>query len=239
MSDIFEEVDESIRQDRISKLWKQYGMFVWLAAGLLIAAVAYNEYRQSRLGEDALARGSALDAALVQLDDGKYVEATASLQALVDAKTPMSPLAAHYLAQAKYKGGGDTEGAAAVLVGIGAVDGEPYEKLALLKAAYLRADTLNAEELEAMLGGLIADEGALGALSRELMAAKMYALGDIAGARTAFNRLKFEPAAPNGVRERAEIALAAMPAAPEAETPTTPETPAETAAPVEIEETRP
>lgn len=239
MSDIFEEVDESIRQDRISKLWKQYGMFVWLAAGLLIAAVAYNEYRQTRVGEDALARGAALDAALVQLDDGKYVEASASLQALVDAKTTMSPLAAHYLAQAKYKGGGDIDGAAAVLVGIGDVDGEPYEKLALLKAAYLRADTLNLEELEAMLGGLIVDEGALGALSRELMAAKMYALGDVAGARTAFNRLKFEPAAPNGVRNRAEIALAAMPAAPEAETPTTPETSAETAAPVEIEETSP
>lgn len=242
MSDIFEEVDESIRQDRVSKLWKQYGIFVWLAAGLLIAAVAYNEYRQSRAGEEALMRGAALDTALVQLDEGQYVEAEASLKALVDAETAISPLAAHYLAEAKFEGGGDTEGAAGVLMGIGDVDGDPYEKLALLKAAYLRADTMNLDELEAMLGGLIGDEGGLGALSRELVAAKLFATGDVAGARTAFNRLKFEPAAPIGVRNRAEIALAAMPAAPEAEVPATldtSETPAETAAPVEIEETSP
>lgn len=230
MSDIFEEVDESLRQDRISQLWKKYGLLVWLAAGLLIAAVAFNEYRSYRAAEDALARGAALDAAVAELEAGNFEAAQAGLQAIVDSDSAISPLAAHYLAQAKFLGGGDAEGAAELLVGVGKVSGSPYEKLALLKGAYFRADTLTLGELEATLGGLVEDEGAVGALARELVAAKTYADGNIASARTQFNRLKFDPAAPQGVRQRAEIALAAMPPAPgEDAAPTTEDTPPETA----------
>lgn len=234
MSDIFEEVDESLRQDRISLLWKKYGIFVWIAAGLLIAAVAYNEYRQYQAGEAALERGASLDAALTDLEAGNYAEAEAALQAIVDANSKLSPMAAHYLAQAKYQGGGDADGAADVMLSIGEVDGEPFEKLALLKAAYFRADTLTLEELEATLGGLVAEESPVGAMARELVAAKVYANGDITRARVEFNRLKFDASAPQGVRNRADIALAAMPPAPEE---TTSEEPADTAAPVETEET--
>jgi DNA-binding SARP family transcriptional activator len=50
-----------------------------------------------------------------------------------------------------------------------------------------------------MLGDMKEEETALGALSRELIAAKAYAEGDAARARTAYNRLKFDAAAPQGV----------------------------------------
>ena len=67
----------------------------------------------------------------------------------------------------------------------------------------------------------------MGALSRELVAAKAYATGDVARARTEYNRLKFDAAAPAGVVQRAEIALAAIPVAAEEPAPAVPtETPA-------------
>ena len=44
MSDIFEEVDESLRQDRMETLWKRYQWVVYGAAALLVAAVALNEF---------------------------------------------------------------------------------------------------------------------------------------------------------------------------------------------------
>ena len=64
----------------------------------------------------------------------------------------LAPLAAHYLARTQLEGGGDAEAAAATLASIGGTEGGPYERLALLKAAYFRADTLTMPELEATLG---------------------------------------------------------------------------------------
>jgi hypothetical protein len=120
------------------------------------------------------------------------------------------------------------ENAIRTLAAIGGTEGGPYERLALLKAAYFRADTLTLPELEATLGTLATEDTAMGALSRELIAAKAYASGDIARARTEYNRLKFDAAAPAGVVQRAEIALAAIPVAADETAPAAPtETPAE------------
>ena len=70
-------------------------------------------------------------------------------------------------------------------------------------------------ELEATLGTLVTEDTALGAMARELIAAKAYATGDIARARTEYSRLKFDAAAPQGVVQRAEIALDAIPVPPD------------------------
>ena len=159
-----------------------------------------------------------------------------SLGALAGGGHKLSPLAANLLARVRLEGAGDAEGAANALLGAANASGAPYEKLAVLKAAYLRADSASLTELVAMLGALNSDEGPIGAMARELIAAKTYAEGDIASARTQFNRLKFEPNAPQGVTQRAELALAAMPLAPDPEatplpfeeTPAAPETLPET-----------
>ena len=44
MSDIFDEVEESIRQDKMEGLWKRYRPFIYGAAALLVGAVALNEF---------------------------------------------------------------------------------------------------------------------------------------------------------------------------------------------------
>ena len=153
----------------------------------------------------------------------------------------IAPLAAQYLAQTQYEGGGDANGATRTLSAVAAVEGSPYERLSILKTAYFSVDTQSMADLEATLGSLVEDEGPLGALARELIAAKAFESGDIARARTEFNRLRFDAAAPEGVKRRAEIALAAIPPAPaeettasDTETPVEGEAPAETA---DIEET--
>jgi hypothetical protein len=240
LSDIFEEVDQSVRQDRVTELWKKYGLLVWLAAALLIGGVALFKFMEHNAGIAAQERSAALEVAIESLEAGKYAEAESALQVLVDADTKLSPLAAHYLAQTRFAGNGDAVAAANTLSSASQFDGDPYQKLALLKTAYFRADTLSLTELEAALGGLLADEGTVGAMARELVAAKAYADGDISRARTEFNRLKFDPSAPEGVIRRADLALAAMPVVAQdtGEMPTEP--PAEPAAPTqETEETSP
>lgn len=219
MSDIFDEVDESLRQDKMETWWKRYRPFVYGAAGLLIAGVALNEFVLRPQAEQARAdRALAFEQAVNLLKDGEYEQADAALKALVDDGSRLSPLAAQYLAQARYEGGGDKSGAASALAQVAGIDGGPYARIALIKLAYLQVDGQTLPELEATLGDLVEDEGPLGSLARELIAAKAVETGDIARARREYNRLSFDAAAPEGLKRRASIALAALPAAPAEDT---------------------
>jgi len=228
LTDIFSEVDQNVREERLAGLWVRWRPFVYGSVAVLIGSVAINEFLIKPQAEATrAARSAELEAAVKALEDGQYEEAEAAFKAIVAKESKLSPLAAHYLAQVQLEGRGDAAAAAETLAAIGGTQGGPYERLALLKTAYFRADTLTLPELEATLGTLVTEDTAMGALSRELVAAKAYATGDVARARTEYNRLKFDAAAPAGVVQRAEIALAAIPVAAEEPAPAVPtETPA-------------
>ncbi|MFN4024838.1 MAG: tetratricopeptide repeat protein [Hyphomonas sp.] len=236
MSDIFTEVDETLRQEKMESLWKRWRPFVYAGVILLVGGVAANEfvwrpYLESQRAERALA----LENAVKALEEGRYADAEAGFSAIMQSDPKMAAMAAHFLAQTLYEGGGDIDGAAEVLASVGGTEAGPYERLALLKAAYFRADAMSLDELELSLGSLVGDNSALGALARELVAAKAFEAGDYARARTEFNRLRFDPAAPQGVIRRADVALAAIPVPTGTEPETTPAP--EPDAPAEPQET--
>lgn len=212
MSDIFTEVDEGIRQEKLGSLWKKWRPFVYGGVAALIIGVAVNEFVLKPQGEARREdRALALENGIRALADARYEEAEAAFTRIMDDDPKLAPLAAHFLAQVKYEGSGDADGAATILTEVGGSQGGPYERLALLKSAYFKADALSLAELETTLGSLATDESALGALARELIAAKAFEAGDNARARTEYNRLRFDAYAPQGLARRAEIALATIP----------------------------
>ncbi|MEL7130276.1 MAG: tetratricopeptide repeat protein [Pseudomonadota bacterium] len=213
MSDIFEEVEDSLRQDRATELWKRFGPFVWLAAGVLVAAVAWREYASMKRAETLTAEVQTFEAARDALAEGNYSAAETGFRQLIDGETQIAPLATHLYAQSRFIGGGDTAGAADALDELAGIEG-PLQRLALLKAAYIRSETLSLSELEAFLGDLPQEESAIGVLALELVAAKAYADGDLSRAREEFSYLRFAANAPQGVPQRAERALAIIPATP-------------------------
>ena len=211
MADIFEEVEEGLRQDRLTVLWKRYGILTYLGGALLIGGVALNEYLQARsvqVTEDNAAR---LEAALTEVDARNYENAATQLTAIVEDEIAPSAVAAHYLAGVRLDGNGDAVAAAGVLEGAAAGGDGPTQKLALIKAAYLKADTLSREELEGFLSPLAEDDGPFGALASELIAAKALQEGDIEFARREFNFLRLAQNVPPGVMQRAEQALETLP----------------------------
>jgi len=211
LADIFEEVEEGLRQDRLSQLWKRYGIFAYLAAALLIGGVALNEYLKVRSAETTERNAARLEAALTEVDARNYETAASQLTEIVGDGIAPSAVAAHYLAGVRLDGNGDATAAASVLEGVvGEADG-PTQKLALIKAAYLKADTLTREELSGFLSPLSEDDGPFGALASELIAAKALQEGDIEFARREFNFLRLAQNVPPGVMRRASQALEALP----------------------------
>ncbi|WP_054782613.1 tetratricopeptide repeat protein [Pseudovibrio denitrificans] len=78
MSDIFREVDEEVRSDQFSKLWKRFAPVVYLTAGLIVVGTAgYRGYEYWQTKQSQAAGTEFLEA--VKLSDaGNYAEAQAA-----------------------------------------------------------------------------------------------------------------------------------------------------------------
>lgn len=211
MSDIFEEVEEEVRKDRLGQLWRRFGWIVWLLAIALVGTVAVSEFLSAREVRMQEQRIVALEAALNALEMQDYARARQGLSDIVAGEGRLAPLAAHYLAAAHLTGGGDRSAAIEALSTASDGGGAAFERLALLKAAYLESDALTRAELEDRLAPLLAEDTPLGVLAQELLAVKAYAEGDYETARREFNRLRFSANAPQGLVQRATIALDAIP----------------------------
>ena len=212
MADIFEEVEEGIRQDKWAERWRKYGIFAYLFAGLIIGGTALNEYIQYSRNTSINTNTLILENGIEALGGGDYEGASTSFDGLVEEDVRISLAAGHLLAQVKIEANGDQAAAVDVLSDIAGDLSAPTEKLALIKAAYLQADSLSRDELGALLAPLREDEtSAFNALAVELLAAKAIADGDYAYAREELTFLRVASNVPPGTQERVQKALASLP----------------------------
>ena len=214
MSDIFEEVEEEVRKDRMSEIWSKYGWIVWVLAIGIVLAVAANEVLSYQRGQAQQDRSIRLEAAIDALDTGDYSAAEERLASLVDEDVALSAMVAHLQAQLRLDASGDLDGAGMALAGIADAEEGAFEQLALLKSIYLRSESLTLVEVENELAPLVSKETPIGALAQEIIAAKAFEEGDYERARRDFNRLRFAANAPSGLVQRATIALDAIPRIP-------------------------
>jgi hypothetical protein len=232
VSDIFEEVEEARRQDQLQALWKKYGAIVIGAFVALILGVGgYSAYRSWH--ESASKDASEDFVELQQLATTDPAAAEPKLAAY--AKTAHGGYKA--LAEMERAGvlqaEGDLPGAIAAFEKAATLTNEPAAKhSALLRAAYIAAETENLAALDARVKPLIDGGGAFGFLARELIGVEAYEAGQFERARTEFAYLDAAFDAPQGVRQRAQRFLAVLGPAP-----ATTATPAASAAPAAAQTT--
>ncbi|MEM6627511.1 MAG: hypothetical protein AAF719_12470 [Pseudomonadota bacterium] len=212
MSDVFNEVEESLRTEKAQKAWSRAAPFVYGVSALIVLAVGGREIMSYQ-------RQSAIDAAALSFETARAATQTGDSATAKTALTETSlggggfgVLAAHQLADLELGVNADASAAAETL--ISAADGAgPLEDLARLKAAYLQADGQTLDALEGDLQPLLDQGGAFGALARELIAAKAYEAGDYVRARREYSVLTLDLDVPPGVQSRANLALAVIPVA--------------------------
>ncbi|CAE7594816.1 der [Symbiodinium microadriaticum] len=171
-------VEEDLRRDQMTALWKRYGGFVIGAAVAVVLAtvgnVVYNDWQQSTKDEQASNYYAALDAIENDAASGQ-----AALAQLGDTGAAGYSLLARFELAASYADAKDVENAAAVLDAIAADNAAPaiYRDLAKLKAVYLLMDSASTDDIDLRLQTLrdpgndwyyLAEEAAaLNALRRE------------------------------------------------------------------------
>lgn len=208
MSDIFQEIDEDLRQDKAARLWKAYGKYLVSLAILIILAIAgyrfiehineENREQASELYELASEAGRTGDkkAAIELFSDERF---DGAIGYAIISKLKKAALA---------KSNNDLEGMAIVLKEIVTNEEIPSYLRNLARLKLIASDSNNyISQLDALIEG----DGPWKFLALELKGGMELEVGNLKEARSIFKELTNEADTPNNMRRRASEILKALP----------------------------
>jgi hypothetical protein len=222
VTDVFEEVNESLRQDTALKWWKILLPYLIVAGVLVIGSVAVFEFMKAQRDSEIERSAKIYDTAMTSLEANDLPGARTSFEQLSQGNTGYAAIASQMVADIDSKLAADPAAIERALLTGAEKDKGVMGNLAILKAAYAKADTAPLADIEKLVDPLIKKGGFAGALARELVAAKALEAGDVARARAEYQALELELDAPEAMKQRAAQAVDSLPAAPAAATPAAP-----------------
>jgi hypothetical protein len=243
VTDVFEEVDQSLRQESTLKWWKRLWPILAAAFVAMVVFVGVWEFMKEQRKQAVEADAKVFDTATTALQKPDLPAARQAFVQLGQGNGGFAAISNLMAAQVEAQTANDPAAIELALKAAAEKDKNLLGSIATLKLAYLKADAAKLEELEAIVKPVIDKGGYAGALARELVAAKALDAGNIDRARSEFQVLSLEIDAPEAMKQRANQALLALPksatpaapaaAAPAAAAPAAPATsaPATPAAP--------
>lgn len=210
MSDIFQEIDEDLRRDRLAGLWRRYGtavVAVSLAALLGVGGyIAWRDYTESKLDTNA----EALAAAAQLLTENKPADAAKAFSELADsAGGPYADLARLNAATALL-GSGDAAGAVTAYDKVAAESRDTsVAALARVLAVEALIDMAPVADLDARLDA-IGDAAGFAPAVKELRAYVRLKAGATDESRRLLAEVIDDTAAPSRLKARAQEVLEAL-----------------------------
>lgn len=206
MSDIFQEVDEEVRRERLKKLWERYGNHLIAACVLVVVGVGTWRGYEWWEAQKAAESGAAFEQAVTLAESGKSGEAEAAFAKLaIDGTAGYRVLAR--LREAAELAHTDPKGAIKAYDGIAADKsaGQVIEDLAALRGGMLLVDTDSYADLRARLEPLTGPDRPFRFSARELLALAAWKANDRAEARRWTDMILSDLQAPPAARSRAEV----------------------------------
>jgi len=240
LTDIFSELEEDIRRDRLKQLWQKYGQWFVGFAVLCVAAAGGYVWWQSHVKAQADTAAESFEAASALIASGNVDAAVAAYGAIASGAGGYAHFATLRQAALTLEKG-DQPGAVALYDKLAASDADDRIKaVARIRAAYASVDVETPDALKNRVATLAGDADPWRFAAREIMAIADIRAGRRAEALAAFDALIADEAAPPALKERARRLAAWLrggavipppPKPPQAEAPAAPD-PAEGAAAV-------
>ena len=209
MADIFQEVDEEIRRERMKKLWDKWGTALLVLACVVVLAIGGWRGWQWWEAKQSAKAGDAFEQALSLAEAGKNQEAQAAFEA-VAAKSP-----AGYRMLARFRAAEelsvrDRPAAVKAFDSLAADSGigRLMQDFASIRAALLLADTAPFEEMRTRLEPLTGPGNAYRHTAREMIALAAWRTGDVAAAKRWFDMIVADGETPAGTRSRVDMLIA-------------------------------
>ncbi len=206
MSDVFREVDEDLRKERLGRLWKRFAPFVYATAALIVIATAGYRGWLAWHENQAQTSGDTFLAAIQAIDDGKGEEAQALLGEL-EAASGGYPLLARMRSATELANSGDPSGAIAAFDRIAADTSlKPvYRDLATVRSAYLMLDTQDREAVAQRLAGLESESSPWHHAAWEILGMAEWKAGNSQAALEWMDRIIEDPTSPQDIAARARM----------------------------------
>ena len=206
VADIFQEVDEEVRRERLQKLWDRYGYLLIALCALIVAGVGgwrgYEYWQAKKAGESAVAYEQAVRLA----DAGKHQEADAAFARIASGGTPGYRVLAR-LREASELAQTDRKAAVTAYDALAADPnaGQIIQDLAVVRAGVLLVDSASYAEMQKRLEPLAGSGRSFRHSARELLALSAWKSGDTGAARKWTDMIMTDPETPGGTRSRAQI----------------------------------
>ena len=208
---IFREIDEELRSDRMRSLWRRFAPFVIGGAVAIVLLVAINEgwswYSNSQSAESSTRLYTALETA----ESGDLAAAQAQLDELAASGSGGYPVLAEFRRAALLAEQGDGSGAVALYDGLANTQSDQrLRELALILAASILVDDGTLADVEARIGTLASEGSAMSRVAHELLGLAQYKAGEFAAAEASFQAVLDDPLTQPSARNRMAYYLAQM-----------------------------
>lgn len=212
-SDSFiQEVDESLRQDRMLTAAKRYGPWLIGVFALFILGLGgwqlWDGYQTRVAREHADEFAAAQEMAREAMAQGSYDEAKAEFERLAGEGPRAYRAMARMERAALLAAEGDLDAALAEFDAAAELaPDQTMRESAQMRAAYIAADSEDFATLRTRLQPLVESDSRIAYAARELLAIEAWEAGDLELARNTLQELTLAFEAPDSVRQRAQVAL--------------------------------
>ena len=212
MADIFNEIDEELRQEKLGKLWDRWGVVVLAAAVAVVLAVAGWRFWEHRRMLEARAEGDAFVAAARLAADGDDKGAETALLALAKTSSGGYPVLSALRAAAARAAAGETAAAVAAFDAVAAAKTTPprLAEVARLRAAYLAVDIEDRSAVEARATPLAVAGSPWRGQAREVLALAAWKAGDRTAIETRLAEIEGDPETTRDLADRSAVLRALL-----------------------------
>jgi hypothetical protein len=208
---IFREVDEELRSDRMRSLWRRFAPYVIGAAVGVVAVVAVNEGWSWYHSNNAAQSSDELYAAFDLIDGGDLVAAQAQLDTLIANGSGSYPVLAQFRKAGVLATEGNVGDAVAAYDALAnSQSNARLRELALVLGGTLMVDTGTVADVDSRVGSIAVEGSPLRNAAREALGLAQYKAGDFAAAQASFEAVINDPLAQSSVRNRMGYYLAQL-----------------------------
>jgi hypothetical protein len=207
MADIFDEVGEDLRRERLKRLWQGYGIYFIAAAVLVVLATAGWRAYESWQADRAATAGDGFRAALAMADEGDHDAAAEALQAFSLNAPANYALLARFRAATERAAAGNAEAALGMFEAIAGDSRapQPIRDLATIRAAMVAVDREDLGQIRARVARLDTAGNAFRHAAREIVAVSALRAEAWGEARAALATLTGDAELPPDFAQRARV----------------------------------
>lgn len=206
MADIFHEVDEEVRREKLKQLWERYSLLIIGACVLIVVAIGAWRGYDWYVAREAAKAGARFEAAATLMEQGKTKEAEAAFADVAKSAPGGYPILAR-LREANALASTDKAAAVKAYDAVAQDGSVPaiFQDLASARAGLLLVDTAALADMQRRLEPLAESGRAFRHSARELLALSAWRNNDVTAAKKYLDEIAKDGETPAGVRARADV----------------------------------